>query len=89
MVGGDSGEAARPNCPDVLTLLSKKLEDEISPDVCAEMERHVDGCSHCKGLCDSLKRTLALCKSVPSPQVPRHVQESLRKAVQAALDQRH
>jgi len=87
VVGGDGGAPAQPNCPDVLTMLSKKLEDEISPDMCAEMERHVDGCPHCKGLCDSLKRTLALCKSAPSPQVPRQVQESLRKAVQAALDE--
>jgi RNA polymerase sigma-70 factor (ECF subfamily) len=87
VVGGDGDAPAQPNCPDVLTMLSKKLEDEISPDLCAEMERHVDGCPHCKGLCDSLKRTLALCKSVPSPLVPRHVQESLRKAVQAALDE--
>jgi RNA polymerase sigma-70 factor (ECF subfamily) len=87
VVGGDGGAPAQPNCPDVLTMLSKKLEDEISPDLCAEMERHVDGCPHCKGLCDSLKRTLALCKSAPSPLVPRQVQESLRKAVQAALDE--
>ena len=87
VVGGDEGAPAQPNCPDVLTMLSKKLEDEISPDMCAEMERHVDGCPRCKGLCDSLKRTLALCKSAPSPLVPRHVQESLRKAVQAALDE--
>jgi RNA polymerase sigma-70 factor (ECF subfamily) len=87
LVGDAEGAPAQPNCPDVLTLLSKKLEDEISPHLCAEMERHVDGCPHCKGLCDSLKRTLALCKSAPSPLVPRHVQESLRKAVQAALDE--
>jgi RNA polymerase sigma-70 factor (ECF subfamily) len=52
------------------------------------MERHVDGCPHCKGLCDSLKRTLAVCKSFPSPSVPPEVQESLRKAVQEALDER-
>jgi len=87
VVGGDGGAPAQPNCPDVLTMLSRKLEDEISPDLCAEMERHVDGCPHCKGLCDSLKHTLALCKSAPSPLVPRQVQESLRKAVQAALDE--
>jgi RNA polymerase sigma-70 factor (ECF subfamily) len=86
VVGGEEVALAQPNCPDVLTMLSKKLEDEISPDLCAEMERHVDGCPHCKGVCDSLKRTLALCKSAPSPLVPQHVQESLRKAVQAALN---
>ena len=28
VVGGEPAEAARPSCPDVLTMLSKKLEDE-------------------------------------------------------------
>ena len=85
VIGGEPTVAARPSCPDVLTMLSKKLEDEISPDVCAEMEEHVAGCPHCRGICDSLKRTLALCKSLPTPTVPQHVQESLRKAVASAL----
>ena len=76
---------ATPQCPDVLTLLSQKLEDEISPDLCARMEQHVDGCAHCKGLCDSLKRSLAVCRSLPSPKVPTHVRDSIRAAVNAAL----
>jgi RNA polymerase sigma-70 factor (ECF subfamily) len=85
VVGEEPAEAARPSCPDMLTMLSRKLEDEISPSVCAEMEKHVATCPHCRGLCDSLKRTLALCKSLPTPKVPEHVQESLRKAVASAL----
>jgi RNA polymerase sigma-70 factor (ECF subfamily) len=85
VVGGEPAETARPSCPDVLTMLSKKLEDEISPEVCAEMELHVAGCPHCRGVCDSLKRTLALCKALPTPTVPQHVQESLRRAVASAL----
>ena len=85
VVGGEPSEAARPSCPDMLTMLSRKLEDEISPNVCAEMEEHVAGCPHCSGVCDSLKRTLALCKSLPTPTVPQHVQDSLRKAVASAL----
>jgi RNA polymerase sigma-70 factor (ECF subfamily) len=85
VVSGEPAAGTRPSCPDVLTMLSRKLEDEISPDVCAEMEAHVAGCPHCSGVCDSLKRTLALCKSLPTPTVPEHVQESLRKAVASAL----
>ena len=85
VVGGEPAETARPSCPDVLTMLSKKLEDEISPEVCAEMEEHVAGCPYCRGVCDSLKRTLALCKALPTPTVPEHVQNSLRKAVASAL----
>jgi RNA polymerase sigma-70 factor (ECF subfamily) len=84
-VVGEPSEPATPTCPDVLTLLSKKLEEEVSPDLCAEMERHVDGCPHCKGLCASLKRTLAVCRALPTPLVPPRVQESLRRAVREAL----
>jgi RNA polymerase sigma-70 factor (ECF subfamily) len=86
LVGGEAAEPAPASCPDVLTLLSRKLEDEINPAVCAEMEEHVDGCPHCKDMCDSLRRTLALCKALPTPEVPAHVQESLRKAIADALE---
>ena len=85
VVGGEPAEPRPASCPDVLTMLSRKLEDEISPRVCAEMEQHVAGCPHCAGLCDSLKRTLAVCKALPTPEVPAHVQESLRQAVAEAL----
>jgi RNA polymerase sigma-70 factor (ECF subfamily) len=86
MVGGEPALPAPASCPDVLTMLSRKLEDEISPDVCAEMEAHVAGCPRCQGLCDSLRRTLAVCKALPTPEVPAHVQASLRQALAAALD---
>lgn len=85
LVGGEPAAPQPASCPDVLTMLSRKLEDEISQDVCAEMEQHVAGCSHCAGLCDSLKRTLAVCKALPTPEVPAPVQEKLRQAVADAL----
>ncbi|MBN2573966.1 MAG: sigma-70 family RNA polymerase sigma factor [Deltaproteobacteria bacterium] len=84
-VGGEPARPAPASCPDVLTMLSRKLENEINPDVCAEMEAHVAGCPHCASLCDSLRHTLAACKALPTPEVPAHVQESLRTAVAAAL----
>jgi RNA polymerase sigma-70 factor (ECF subfamily) len=85
VVGGEPAVPAPATCPDVLTMLSRKLEEDISPDVCAEMEQHVVGCPHCTSLCDSLKRTLAVCKALPTPEVPVQVQEKLRQAVAAAL----
>lgn len=85
LVGGEPSVRAPAACPDVLTTLSKKLEDELSPDVCAKMEAHLDDCPHCKSLCDSLKRTLSLCSALPTPSVPLQVQESLRKAVAEAI----
>jgi RNA polymerase sigma-70 factor (ECF subfamily) len=69
-------------CPDVLTMFSQHLEDEISADLCAEMERHLDSCGRCRGACESLKRTLALCRtSGPTVEVPAPVQTSVKKAL--------
>lgn len=78
--------AASGTCPDVLTLFSQHLEDEISVDVCAEMERHLQACERCRGSCDSLKRTLALCRTTgPAVQVPISVQASVKVALQRFL----
>ena len=68
-------------CPDVIELFSRKLEDEISPATCAEMEKHLDACPACRNACDSLRRTLALCSTVPAPHVPQAVQDSVYRAI--------
>ena len=72
-------------CPDVLSLFSRHLEGEISDGVCAEMERHLASCARCRGTCDSLKRTLSLCRTSPAAPVPRAVQDSVRVALRDFL----
>ena len=78
--------AAPGTCPDVLTLFSQHLEDEISADLCREMERHIEGCPRCRGVCDSLKRTLALCRtSGASAEVPPPVRSAVKHALEDYL----
>jgi RNA polymerase sigma-70 factor (ECF subfamily) len=73
-------------CPEVLTLFSQYLEHEIGPDVCAQMERHLDGCARCRGACDSLKRTLALCRTAGTAvPIPASVQASVKIALEDLL----
>jgi RNA polymerase sigma-70 factor (ECF subfamily) len=74
-------------CPDVASLLSRHLEGEIAPETCAEMERHVAGCSRCRTACDSLRETLKLCRTSPPPDVPEPVKESIRRGIRALLEQ--
>lgn len=76
------GLAPTGACPDVLTLLSKHLENEIGPDVCAEMERHLEGCPRCRASCASLKQTLSLCQTAGSEA---NVPPGVKSAVQTAL----
>jgi RNA polymerase sigma-70 factor (ECF subfamily) len=87
LLGLPSNEPASPgNCPDVLRLYSKHLEDEISSEVCSEMERHLNACPRCRGACESLKRTLALCRaSDPGTAVPDSVQSAVKRALRDVL----
>ncbi len=75
-------------CPDVVDLLSRHLEGDIGPETCAEMERHVSGCARCQGTCDSLRRTLQLCGSVPTPEVPEALKQSIRQGIRSLLAER-
>jgi RNA polymerase sigma-70 factor (ECF subfamily) len=77
-------------CPDVLNLLSRHLEGEVSAARCAELERHLEACSRCRGICDSLKQTLALCRTAgATDEVPAAVQAKVKVAVQDYLATQH
>jgi RNA polymerase sigma-70 factor (ECF subfamily) len=82
------GGSRAPQCPDILTVFSRYLEGEIGPDVCAEMEAHLARCGHCRGRCDSLKRTLQICRTTPVPEVPGPVADAVRRAVRGFLRER-
>lgn len=75
-------------CPDVLTLFSQHLEGDIDPAVCATMEAHLAQCNHCRAACASLKRTLAICRQLPTPDVPASLAASVKAAIHAFLNQR-
>jgi RNA polymerase sigma-70 factor, ECF subfamily len=84
-ISPDGTAAASGSCPDVLTFFSRHLEDELSPEVCSEMERHLEACGRCRGACESLRRTLRLCQTAPAATVPEDIQRSVRAAVRAFL----
>ncbi len=85
-VPADPAVTAGGTCPEVLTLFSRYLEDEISPAVCATMERHLESCARCRTACDSLKRTLALCQAAGADvRIPATVQASVKVALRDIL----
>jgi RNA polymerase sigma-70 factor (ECF subfamily) len=52
------------------------------------MEKHLEKCIHCRNACDSLKRTLAMCRELPTPEVPSPIAASIRSALQTFLHRR-
>lgn len=80
----DLGESMRErdrSCPDAALMFSRYLEGELSPRICAEMEEHLQSCVSCRGACDSLRRVLSTCRSLPEPQVPADVANAVRAAI--------
>lgn len=88
LVGVGEERAPAADCPDVLQRYSEFLEGELSPAICEELERHLERCEGCRGACDSLKRSLALCSaSSQGAEVPPQVQASIRAALGNILDE--
>jgi len=85
-VPGAEAPRAANACPDIVQLFSKHLEGEISSTLCADMERHLAGCPTCAARCESLQRTLALCRATPLPAVPVTVQNEVRVALKKFVD---
>jgi len=77
--------SAGHGCPDVVLLFSQHLEGDIERDTCAKMETHLELCPRCRGACDSLRRTVAMCRTAPEPDVPADVIESVRAALRSLI----
>jgi hypothetical protein len=52
------------------------------------MESHLAACTLCREACDSLKQALALCRQLPTPDVPAPLAASIRAAIHAVLNGR-
>jgi RNA polymerase sigma-70 factor, ECF subfamily len=72
---------ASPACPDVIRALSQKLEDELDPSACAEMEKHVEGCLSCARTCDAMKDALRACRSSAPADLTPETQERIRTTI--------
>jgi RNA polymerase sigma-70 factor (ECF subfamily) len=75
-----------PGCQDVAELFSRRLEGEIDGSACADLEKHLQRCDACRGRCESLQETLALCRRAGTATLPAHVERSVREALQRFLD---
>lgn len=77
--------ALGPGCPELAAQLSSYAAAEIDQTTCAQIERHLQSCAACAGACDTLKRTVSLCRTLPGGEVPVTVQRAVRTALLYAV----
>jgi RNA polymerase sigma-70 factor (ECF subfamily) len=85
---GEDVSEAGDRCPDTARMLSRHLEGELSAQVCAGLERHVNECESCTDACQSLRSALGACREWGAQGVPREVQAVVRAAIRTAVEER-
>jgi len=84
------GPSARPapRCPDVVAVLSDRLNQELSPSRCADLQNRLASCADPAGQFDALRELLGACRQCQSHQVPEKLKKSIRLAIMGALEQK-
>jgi RNA polymerase sigma-70 factor (ECF subfamily) len=75
----------KAGCPDVIELLSRYQEGEITGEVCKAMEAHIEACDGCAARCDSLRRVLSACSASEEPRLPPELHSAVLGQVREAL----
>ncbi|HET9595887.1 MAG TPA: zf-HC2 domain-containing protein [Anaeromyxobacteraceae bacterium] len=73
-----------PGCS--IGRLRRLAAGELTGDARTRLEEHLAGCARCQASCDSLKRTLALCRASGPTTVPSPVQDAVRQALAALAE---
>lgn len=79
------GASTNEPCPGLAQKLTAYVGAEIDQATCVEIEEHLAACPRCAGACESLKRTVSLCRRLPGDAVPAPVQAALRDAIKAVI----
>lgn len=68
-------------CPELQQELMAYAASEIDQAACARIEAHLEKCPRCTAACESLKRTVSMCRAIPGGEVPAPVRAAVRQAL--------
>ncbi len=73
-------------CEDMLGSLSDYLDGELEAQWCAEIERHVSECGHCRVVVDTLQKTVLLYRTYGHEEIPADAKDRLYAVLHLAHD---
>ena len=53
------------DCHELLITLSDYVDGDLDPQICAQIEAHIDGCTNCRMVVETLKGTITLYHALP------------------------
>ena len=82
---GEGAQAKAQACPELAQELAAFAAQEVDQATCVRLEEHLSRCPRCAQACDSLKRTVSLCRRIPGDEVPAPVRTAVRQTLSRAL----
>jgi len=82
---GEGAHGESQGCPELARELAEFAAREVDQATCVRLEDHLARCPRCTEACDSLKRTVSLCRRIPGDEVPAPVRAAVRQALSRAL----
>jgi len=66
-------------CQSLLGYLSDYVDGELDPELCSEIEQHLEGCHNCHIVVDTLRKTISLYHEIlkDPADIPGGVRERL------------
>ncbi len=68
-------------CKDLLKILNEYVDGTIDPSMCAEFEKHLDGCNPCQVVVDTIRKTITIYKEGQPYELPVEFKEKLHKTL--------
>jgi RNA polymerase sigma-70 factor, ECF subfamily len=76
-------------CKEMFAELSNYLDDELNDSLCAELEKHMDGCEPCKAFLSSLEESIQQCRTAdnesPDPRLTAKLRRELLSEYQELM----
>ena len=62
-------------------ILNEYVDGTIDPSMCAEFEKHLDGCNPCQVVVDTIRKTITIYKEGQPYELPVEFKEKLHKTL--------
>ena len=75
-------------CSKYIQNIADYIDGEIDQTLCAELEKHLEGCENCRIMVDTLKQTVVLCREGKKESLPPEIESRLNDAIRARWEKK-
>lgn len=75
------------NCQQFLAAVGDYVDDQIDPEICAQLEQHIGDCDACRVVVDSVRKTVRLYRGEQPIELPEAFRSRLHHELRSRWKQ--